>query len=89
MAGTSQHLELQPYPNPASAQLNLSIVSQKANLGSYSIFDSSGRKVASKEVKLDKGITTVAIPIASLPIGTYFIQLINEAGARQGQFIKQ
>lgn len=66
------------YPNPASKNLTISIVSQKAipQLSIF-IFDMTGKMIAKKSSSITAGKSNLTIPVAGLARGEYIIVLYN------------
>ena len=78
---TTEH-EFLIYPNPTSPVIWVRSDYVK-NISGYSIYDLTGRKLISNELK------TPEIDVSSLTNGIYFIEVVNKNGRKQiGKFVK-
>jgi hypothetical protein len=63
------------YPNPATTQVGLTVSLTKAATIDIRIYNSMGNQVQLTTLSGYPGVNQVTLPIASLPIGVYYIQL--------------
>lgn len=69
------------YPNPASSELNLSIIVPSAQKIGVSLTDVSGRQLYAKQLSgYDAGKHVINIPVQGLAQGQYFYRLYNDYG---------
>ena len=68
------------YPNPTSGVLNVEIQSTQAYSTSIEVTDVLGRKISSKTIQLNKGISTTVFDFNQLANGTYILQFIDFEG---------
>lgn len=69
------------FPNPARNQLQLSVESRVAALGTLSVTDVLGRQVLSQPVRVQLGANNPTLMVSSLKAGIYFIS-INVSGTK-------
>lgn len=81
---------LSVYPNPSDGQVAVKYMLREPGNVILSLFDSSGKKVASllNETK-EKGIHEKRYNVMEFPNGTYYIQLVHEGKSSSFKFIKQ
>ncbi len=82
-------LNIKVYPNPASKNINLGIISEENMNGNISISTLLGQKVFSKNVRLVEGENNLRYDISNLPNGIYFIGFANKEGSFSKKFIKE
>ncbi|MEM6395019.1 MAG: T9SS type A sorting domain-containing protein [Bacteroidota bacterium] len=76
-------LSLTPFPNPAiSDNLSISFESTESNPAIIRLYDLNGRLISQQEEFVRIGEQAFVVDIASLAIGSYFIQL--ESGKKRG-----
>ncbi len=76
-------LELTPYPNPTSSnRVNLRFESTEIGYAQLGVYDVNGHLLRTKKELTGIGKQTLSMDIASLPPGSYFIQL--DTGKRNG-----
>jgi hypothetical protein len=79
---------IRAFPNPATDVLTLSFPNQPGGLMNYTIFSMDGRMLqAPTKIRPDNGNTR--IPVASLPAGTYVVQLQSATQSHSIRFVKQ
>jgi len=80
-AGVDDHstaealLQLQAYPNPASASLTLSYTLEKSSDVRVRLFDMNGRQLDHVENSGAPGQNTTYMNVATLPIGSYYYRI--------------
>jgi hypothetical protein len=75
-------------PNPVTNVANLNFYSSKVENLTLSIFDISGRLVASLIVKSNSGINSIILPTETLDKGTYIASLNSSEKVITTKFIK-
>ena len=68
---------LKVYPNPTNALVNFEIESKVTQKVTVELFDMSGKKVLSKNMQIDKGITPRQLTISNLTSGAYFLKVTD------------
>jgi hypothetical protein len=63
------------YPNPATTQSTLSVVLSSNATINVRIYNSMGGLTSSKIVAGSPGVNSIVVPVASLPIGIYYIEV--------------
>ena len=87
---TSSAVELSP--NPVQSSLNLLIDALKKETLRVAIVDVSGRTHLTKQVAVEEGVNAVMVNTNTLPQGSYFIRVMNDANNGKGvtiKFVKQ
>lgn len=72
--------------NPASGELNISIVSAMEGNGKFEIIDISGKTIYSKNIYLNEAINSVILYPGEIATGTYFIKFTTSAQFETIQF---
>ena len=72
---SAPHDFIASYPNPATTQVNLDISLDEGATIAIRVYNSMGSQVLSTTRTGYPGVNQVTLPIASLPIGVYYIQL--------------
>jgi hypothetical protein len=85
---TREKKSLNCYPNPAKQLLHIEIPPANENM-TLSIFDLSGHKVYSKEVRGSKSAETLSIDVRSFPVGTYLLKLAGNSLDMQQMVVRQ
>jgi hypothetical protein len=67
------------YPNPASSDFNVDLTMVKGGVVTMSIVSINGSVIATKDLNVTEGTTTVNENIADLASGIYFVQFVNQA----------
>ena len=71
---------LSVFPNPASDVVNLEIGMPAASDAAIRVYDLTGRTVSTMQVNLAAGEQRLALPVGSLPVGTYLLRLDANSG---------
>lgn len=69
------------YPNPVRGGQTLNVVAPQKMSGAYQVVSLSGQVIATEKMTITEK-ENLAIPVPSLPAGTYFLRLIDEASAK-------
>ena len=77
------------YPNPASNQINLSVVTKRREKLGYQVFDNAGRMVMHLNSQVLPGTNSFAIDINKLSGGVYYLKLSSPSLNEQIQFVKR
>jgi hypothetical protein len=77
------------YPNPATNQLTLTVVSATAEPASLFITNGLGQTLFSQPLTLRKGLNTISVPLGSLAPGTYFLVLGSSGRHLVRSFLKK
>ncbi|MFK7936708.1 MAG: T9SS type A sorting domain-containing protein, partial [Saprospiraceae bacterium] len=78
--------KIEVYPNPTSGELNISLdLVERADNATLRVVDVTGRLVQQMQIA-DVKQQTVNYNVGNLANGTYFLQLITEAGTRTEKF---
>lgn len=79
------------YPNPATAASQLAYEVAKAGPVTVELLDGRGNtlRTVAQEAKQEKGPHTLAVDVADLPTGTYFLKITTRAGAETRRFVKE
>lgn len=75
------------YPNPASQNLNVSILSNKNAKIQFHIFDIGGKEIYNIDADVTRGENNKTIDISRFPKGMYLLQLNNEEDILIEKFI--
>jgi len=67
-------------PNPASDYVNIQFSSRKAVTSDFEIYNVSGIKISTSQIKITEGKNSHRINIGSLNAGQYFLKVSNEMG---------
>jgi hypothetical protein len=76
------------YPNPAGASLNLSVQSPVREEAQVRVFNLTGALLMEQAVSLAAGPSKVTLPTATLPAGSYIVQLQTKSGTATARFVK-
>ncbi len=88
-AGATSGLSIvSTYPNPAGALLNLSVQSPVAEEARVRVFNLTGSLVMEQAATLSTGVSVVMLPTATLPAGSYILQLQTSVGTATARFVK-
>ncbi|HEV3411994.1 MAG TPA: PKD domain-containing protein [Puia sp.] len=71
----SQGNYITSYPNPATAQVSLSVTLNSSAAVAIRVYNSMGGQVLSQSASGYPGVNQITVPIANLPIGVYYIEL--------------
>lgn len=63
------------YPNPATSQSTLSVTLSSNAAIKVRIYNSMGGMISSKVMAGSPGVNSIVVPVASLPIGIYYIEV--------------
>jgi hypothetical protein len=63
------------YPNPATTQVSLSVTLDQYTTIEIRVYNSMGGQVLSRNLSGYPGVNQITLPIATLPIGVYYIEL--------------
>lgn len=78
------------YPNPASSMVNIRVDAPASDKVTVLVRDISGRLVMQQEASVSTGSNTISLATASLPGGTYTVNLVCGNGCDvTGKFVKQ
>jgi trimeric autotransporter adhesin len=77
------------YPNPASHQINLSVVTKRRERLGYQVFDNAGRMLMQLNSEVSPGTNSFAIDINKLAAGVYYLKLSSPSVSGQMQFVKR
>jgi hypothetical protein len=77
------------YPNPAEANLNLSINSTVANVFTISVQDITGKQLKTESRSVAAGETTFAINIADLAPGYYAVRVQSKDGFKYSRGVEK
>ena len=78
---------IQLYPNPASDQVNLSFVAQKAGVWNLELMDIAGKSIWNKEIQAITGENKMFIDVAGFPRGMYMVKFANEDASKVEKLI--
>ena len=82
-------LTLSIFPNPASNEVNLSVLSDEEVDGALSILDIAGKTILEKAVNFSSGENTHTINVNSLPSGVYLMRITSDSVQKTMKFIKE
>lgn len=83
-------LDLTPFPNPAtSTNLQVRFHSTERNPISVRVYDLNGRLLSQQQEFAGTGAQTLVVDVATLPAGSYFLQLENGKESGIAKFIVQ
>ncbi len=80
LAGLAAEEELSLFPNPTSAELNVSLNVRQATGARIRVFDVAGKQSVDRSVQLTEGKQKVSLDVHALPAGTYLLRLEAESG---------
>ena len=87
--GFTLKASLKLYPNPAAANINISIYFAKSGNAKLWIMDAAQKILLVKNIACTKGNNLIAIPVKSFSAGIYFIKIINNDNVTlNGNFTK-
>ena len=81
--------KLIPFPNPAVNNLNLRFESMESNNVIIRVYDFTGSLMSQQEESVGVGAQILTVDIATLPAGSYLLQLDNGKGSGITKFIVQ
>ncbi len=78
------------YPNPASDELTVEYNAPKA-IGDLTadVYDTTGRLVFTKKIKLTEQLTSFQLPLYTIPFGSYVLRLSQANSVTQHRFVKK
>jgi hypothetical protein len=76
-----------PYPNPASNQVSLTLNAGKPGDALVEVFDLQGRKVLSSSKRLNANSNQIKLSTSNLENGIYFIRMQVDEQFSQQKFI--
>lgn len=82
-------VEVSLWPNPATQEGFIRILSPDASQVSLQLYGSDGRVVWSWTGGIEQGYTQIAPPIQGLPKGVYVVELIHKEGTVQAKWLKE
>lgn len=71
------------YPNPTEGYVQLDLTSKVSGPATVNVIDMSGRYLYRNKTQLIKGNNRITVNIASLPAGTYLIEVVDAKGMRE------
>jgi predicted esterase len=71
------------YPNPTEGFVQLDVTSKVAATATVNVIDMSGRYLYRNKTLFIKGNNRITVNIASLPAGTYIIEVVDGKGMRE------
>jgi hypothetical protein len=78
------------YPNPTSGLLNISLKSENATKAVVVIRNMMGQEVmATSEVSLNKGFSTLQIDLTTIPAGVYTYSVVTTEKTESGRIVKE
>ncbi len=77
------------YPNPADDLITVRLITHKAQNISFRVYDFMGHEVLTQKGDYSKGPIEVALTIAQLPEGQYFVRVTGEQFGSMLRFVKQ
>lgn len=81
--------EFKVFPNPASDEITILISDDKIKGASdISIYDETGRMVASQAITTTRGVLRYTMDISALSTGMYFVIVDSEEGKSTASFVK-
>jgi hypothetical protein len=87
-AVTTPRFEMNLYPDPVDAQLEVNIIADIGEQVSVSLFDLLGRSTVLSEVVMTQERHSFGLPVAHLPPGMYMLLLRGEGGQIVRRFRK-
>jgi hypothetical protein len=82
-------LEVNIYPNPASNNINLDILSKDNINGQVKITTILGQVILSKSINVIEGKNNISLNISNIPNGLYTITFFSDKGHFSKRFVKQ
>ena len=76
------------YPNPAVAEIYLTVVASRKEKMDYQFFDNAGRIVMQETTQVLGGTNRFSVDINKLPAGVYYIKLNSNSINKKLQFVK-
>ena len=76
------------YPNPAVAEVYLTVVAPRKEKMDYQFFDNAGRIVMQETTQVLAGTNRFSVDINRLPAGVYYIKLNSNSINKKLQFVK-
>jgi hypothetical protein len=77
------------FPDPASDQLSVEVVSRSNGSATLKIFDPLGRQLAAFPFSLHIGTSSLKLPVKGLASGTYFLVAESNGRRQIKSFIKK
>ncbi|UII19281.1 T9SS type A sorting domain-containing protein [Fulvivirga ligni] len=71
-------VEVNVYPNPFSAELNIDVSSIESQEVEMTVTDITGRQVIARDIKIDAGNSSLKLNLEELPKGVYILRLNGE-----------
>lgn len=75
------------YPNPAVGIVNVKRTSSSSGQAQLRVMNIAGKLVFSEKVRLLAGVNILPVNLASLPAGSYTVQLVTEASVYHGKVV--
>lgn len=72
--------QIQVFPNPATAVVNIQYTAQNTGVLSYKLMDMQGKLIASKSIDMQQGVATNQVNVSALANATYMLQIIVSDG---------
>ncbi len=83
-----ERFRVELFPNPVQSELNLVIFQETAGMVSLEVFNQLGQHFALLSAQpFDKGYSSLHLPVAALPGGTYYYLCRSENGRVQGKMV--
>jgi hypothetical protein len=76
-----------PYPNPASGQMQMDVILPVNADIELEISDNNGRRITSKTIKARRGLNQLTINLASFTSGTYYLRITTPDKDETRKFI--
>jgi hypothetical protein len=81
--------ELQLYPNPAQAELRITLKENRQPRISYKVYDNGGKLQLQGAGQVPDGTGNFSIDVHNLRPGIYYLQIRNDQMSEQLQFVKR
>lgn len=81
--------DLQLFPNPARAVLQVQLPSAQKEMIKLCITDASGKLLHQQSIQLQEGNNTISLPVVQLAKGMYYLSVENSNGKQSTSFLKQ
>ena len=86
--GSEWESQILVYPNPVRDQTQLQLTVSNPDNAEIEVYDISGQLVKRVNARLEAGMNEVALNVAELNQGTYFVTLIDGSNRKVAKFVK-
>ncbi|NJB85970.1 hypothetical protein GGR26_001738 [Lewinella marina] len=86
--GSVNHLQLQAYPNPFTANIAVAVTALTATSAHLELVDMQGRVILTRTLALREGLTAVDLDVQQLAVGVYVLQVTGNGFQANTRVVK-